>query len=437
MTPKPFMGGLKIPHYKSFTEHASITVIPAPEQLVIPLRQHIGAPCNSLVKVGDAVTTGQKIGDSDAFVSAPVHASLSGRVTAVEMRPSHSGQDVPSVVIDVDDAQQPWCPSAPETRDLTKDGIIAAVKEAGIVGMGGAGFPTAVKLQPPADKPVDTVLLNGCECEPYLTCDHRVMVEMPEQILKGAAYIRQALGAETVLICVEDNKLDAVEALRQRNTDQSTRIVTVPTKYPQGAEKQLIKAVLGREVPPQLLPFAVGVVVQNVGTAVAVCEAVDQGKPLVERVVTVTGDNIADPKNLRVPVGTLLSHVIEQCGGLIKTPAKVIVGGPMTGVAQKSLSVPVTKAVTGITVLNPATAVTNGEYTHCVRCGRCVDGCPMLLYPNQISVFCEANLVERARQWNTMDCIECGICAYVCPSNRPIIRFVQDMKPRIQAAQRP
>lgn len=436
MTSRPFKGGLRIPHYKSFTEHQAITAMAAPAELVIPLQQHIGAACSPLVEVGEQVSAGQKIGDSDAFVSAPIHASLSGRVRAVEMRPAHSGQDVLSVVIDVDDEQQPWRPVDTQTKHLGKEDIIAAVKEAGIVGMGGAGFPTAVKLQPPPEHPVDTVLINGCECEPYLTCDHRVMVEMPEEILKGAGYIRQALGAEAVLICVEDNKQDALDALRQKNTDPTTRIVDVPAKYPQGAEKQLIKAALGREVPPQALPFAVGVVVQNVGTAVAVCEAVERGKPLFERVVTVTGQNVAEPKNLRVPVGTLLSHVIAQCGGLKETPAKVIVGGPMTGVAQKTLSVPVTKAVTGITVLDATAAVTSAQYTHCVRCGRCVDSCPMLLYPNQISVFCEANLVERARQWKTMDCIECGICAFVCPAQRPIVRFVQDMKPRIQAAQR-
>ncbi len=436
MTIRHFLGGLRVPHYKTFTEEKFIEAVAAPSELVIPLQQHIGAPCSALVEVGDTVQAGQKIGEPTGFVSAPVHASLSGRVSAVESRRTHSGQEALCVVIDVDSEQVPR--RAPENRssNLTREDIITAVRDAGVVGMGGAGFPTAVKLQPPADKPVDTVILNGCECEPYLTCDHRMMVEMPEQILQGASYIRQALDAETVLVCVEDNKKDAIDALRAKNTDQQTQILKVPTKYPQGAEKQLIKAATGREVPPQGLPFEVGVVVQNVGTAAAVCDAVEYGRPLLERVVTVTGQNLAEPKNLRIPIGTLLSHVIEQCGGMKENPAKVIVGGPMTGAAQADLSVPVTKAVTGITVLGPAMAVSDREYDHCVRCGRCVDKCPMLLYPNQISVFCEANLIERARQWNTMDCIECGICAFVCPAQRPIVRFVQEMKPQIQAAQR-
>ncbi len=435
MEVKTFLGGLNVPHYKSFSEKQPIKVASLPEEIIIPLSQHIGAPCQPLVKVGDRVKAGQKIGEAESFVCAPVHASLSGKVKAIEKRPIHSGQMVECIVIEVDDHQESVDYADNDVEKASPEEIINAVKEAGIVGMGGAAFPTVVKIQPPPDKKVDALILNGCECEPYLTCDHRIMLEKTEELLKGTKLLQKVLGVEKAYIAVEDNKPDAINALKEKNDDPNIIIMKTPTKYPQGAEKQLIKAILDREVPPGGLPFEVGALVQNVGTAVAVYEAVRFQKPLIERVVTVTGQNIAQPGNLLVKIGTPLEHLLNECGGIKEEPAKVVMGGPMTGVAQSDLSVPVVKGITGITVLPPKMAFGELEYSECVRCCKCVDSCPMLLYPNQISIYGEAGLYQEAEKWNTMDCIECGICAYVCPSQRPIVKFVQQAKPQIQKLQ--
>lgn len=433
MEVKPFKGGLNVPHYKSFSEKKAIKMASLPSEIIVPLSQHIGAPCAPLVEVGDAVKAGEKIGESESFVSAPVHASLSGTVTAIEDRPHPGGGMVKSIVIQVDKTQIEMDTKERDLNKVSSKEIIEAVKEAGVVGMGGAAFPTAVKLQPPPDKPIDVLLINGCECEPFLTCDHRIMLEMAEEILEGTRLIQKALGVKKAYICIEDNKGDAIKVLRDTNKDPGIGLLKMPTRYPQGSEKQMIKAAVDREVPSGGLPFDVGVLVQNVGTAVAVYEAVKYSKPLTQRVVTVTGQNIADPQNLMVKIGTPLHHLIQECGGIKKDPAKVIMGGPMTGVAQQTLEAPVIKGITGITVLPPKLSFSEPDYTHCVRCGKCVDHCPMLLYPNQISIYCEANMVREAEKWNTMDCVECGICSYVCPSRRPIVHFVQKTKPKIQA----
>lgn len=430
MEVKQFLGGLNVPHYKSFSEHKEIKVASQPEEIIIPLSQHLGAPNEPLVKVGDKVKAGQVIGSSDKFVSAPVHASLSGTVTAIE--PRIPGQSVDCIVIAVDKDQEPMELADVDLEQVTKEDIINAVKEAGIVGMGGATFPTAVKLSPPPDKKVDILLLNGCECEPYLTCDHRIMLEQPQELLEGTKLLMKALDVEKAYICIESNKDDAIEAIRQANDDPRIVLLRMPVKYPQGSEKHLVKAALDREIPPGGLPFDVGALIQNVGTAVAVYEAVKFKKPLIERVVSVTGQNIREPQNLLVKIGTPLKNLIEECGGIVEEPAKVILGGPMTGKAQENLEVPVTKGVTGVVVLPPEMALEDLDYSDCVRCGKCADHCPMLLYPNQVSIYCEINRIDEALAWNTMDCIECGICAYVCPSKRPIVQLVQRTKPKIQ-----
>ncbi len=435
MEVKAFFGGINVPHFKSFSEKQAIKDIELPQQLIIPLSQHIGAPCQPLVKEGARVKAGQKIGDSDSFVSAPVHASLAGTVRSIEEKKIHSGEKVQCIVIDVNKKQESIEYADNDLEKVSKEEIIKAVKEAGIVGMGGAAFPTAVKIQPPPDKPVDALILNGCECEPYLTCDHRIMLEKAEELLQGVKLLQKVLDVKKAYICIEDNKQDAITELSEKNDDPGIVIMKTPTKYPQGAEKQLIKATLDREVPPGGLPFDVGALVQNVGTAVAVYEAVKYNKPLVERVVTVTGQNIAEPGNIMVKIGTPLEHLLNECGGIKEEPAKVVMGGPMTGVAQEDLEVPVVKGITGVTVLPPAMAFAELEYSECVRCGKCVEDCPMLLYPNQISIYAEAGMYEQAKKWNTMDCIECGICAYVCPAQRPIVKFVQQAKPRIQNLQ--
>ncbi len=432
MEVKQFLGGINIPHYKSFSEQKAIKETSLPEEIVIPLSQHTGAPNEPLVKVGDKVKAGQKIGATDKFVSAPVHASLSGTVTAIEPRPFMLGDMVDSIVIAVDKVQETVELTENDLEKMSSDEIRAAVKEAGVVGMGGAAFPTSVKLSPPPDKKVDTLIINGCECEPYLTCDHRIMLEKPKELLEGTKLLMRVLGIEQAYICIEDNKEDAIEAVRQENDDPRIVLLKMPTKYPQGSEKHLVKAAVDREIPSGGLPFDVGTLIQNVGTCVAVYEAAKFNKPLIERVVAVTGQNVQEPQNLMVKIGTKLSHIIDECGGIVDEPAKVVVGGPMTGRSQETLEAPVVKGTTGVVVLPPDMAIEDMDYSDCVRCCKCVEHCPMLLYPNQISIYCEAGMVAEANQWNTMDCIECGICAYVCPSKRPITQLVQSMKPLIR-----
>lgn len=432
MEVKQFLGGINIPHYKSFSEQKAIKETSLPDEIVIPLSQHTGAPNEPLVKVGDKVKAGQKIGATDKFVSAPVHASLSGTVTAIEPRPFMLGDMVDSIVIAVDKVQETVELTENDLEKMSSDEIRAAVKEAGVVGMGGAAFPTSVKLSPPPDKKVDTLIINGCECEPYLTCDHRIMLEKPKELLEGTKLLMRVLGIEQAYICIEDNKEDAIEAVRQENDDPRIVLLKMPTKYPQGSEKHLVKAAVDREIPSGGLPFDVGTLIQNVGTCVAVYEAAKFNKPLIERVVAVTGQNVQEPQNLMVKIGTKLSHIIDECGGIVDEPAKVVVGGPMTGRSQETLEAPVVKGTTGVVVLPPDMAIEDMDYSDCVRCCKCVEHCPMLLYPNQISIYCEAGMVAEANQWNTMDCIECGICAYVCPSKRPITQLVQSMKPLIR-----
>lgn len=435
MEVKKFTGGISVPHYKSFTEHKEIKVASLPGELVIPLLQHTGAPNEPLVKVGDKVKAGQKIGETDKFVSAPVHASLSGTVKAIEPRPYLTGQMVNSIVIAVAEEQDELELADVDIEKVTKEEVVKAIKEAGVVGMGGAAFPTAVKLSPPPDKKIDALIINGCECEPFLTCDHRLMLEKPEELLQGIELLMKMLGVEKAYLCIEDNKDDAIEAVRQKNTNPRIVLLRMPTKYPQGSEKHLVKAVLDREIPSGGLPFDVGAIIQNVGTCVAIYEAARFKKPLIERVVTVTGQNLKEPQNLMVKIGTPIGHLIEECGGIVEEPAKVVVGGPMTGKAQQSLDVPVVKGTTGIVVLPPDMAIEDMEYYDCVRCCKCVEHCPMLLYPNQLGIYCEAYMVEKAAGWNALDCIECGICAYVCPSKRPIVQLIQRTKPLIREMQ--
>lgn len=435
MEVKQFIGGINIPHYKSFTEHKAIKEASLPDEIIIPLLQHTGAPNKPLVKVGDKVKAGQKIGATDKFVSAPIHASLSGTVTAIEPRFFLTGEMIDSIVIAVDKKQDKLELANNNLDKVSKEDIVKAVKEAGIVGMGGAAFPTSVKMSPPPDKKVDTLIVNGCECEPFLTCDHRLMLEKPEELLQGVKLLMKVLGVEKSYICIEDNKDDAIEAVRQKNDDPRIVLLRMPTKYPQGSEKHLVKAALDREIPSGGLPFDVGALIQNVGTCVAIYEAVKFNKPLIERVVAVTGQNIKEPQNLMVKIGTPLYHLVKECGGIMVEPAKVIIGGPMTGKAQQNLDVPVVKGTTGVIVLPPEMALEDLEYSDCVRCCKCVEHCPMMLYPNQISIYCEAGMVSAAEEWNTLDCIECGICAYVCPSKRPITQLVQQTKPLIQELQ--
>lgn len=433
MTLKTFNRGVYLPHYKEYSEEKRITTIALPREVIIPLAQHIGAPCKAVVSVGDKVKTGQKIGDSEAFVSAPIFSSVDGTVTAIEPRPSFTGDNVESVVIEVAEKQEEPTWSDRDISTMSGEEIKQAIRGAGIVGMGGAAFPTSVKLSPP--KPIDVIIINACECEPFLTCDHRIIVEMTEALVIGAKLIARVVDAPNIIFGIEKNKPDGIEALKAQVADEEgIEITELDVKYPQGSEKQLIKAATDREVPPGKLPLEVGVVVQNVGTAVAAYEACRYGKPLYERVLTVTGDAAANPCNVMVRIGTTIEHIIEQCGGYKdgREPGKIVLGGPMTGFAQTRLDVPVVKGTSGILLFSEEMLV-KSKHMPCVRCARCVDHCPMYLYPNSISSNAERGFYDAAVEWGAMDCFECGICVYVCPSNRPIVQLVRETK-KAQAA---
>lgn len=443
-----FDRGVYLPHYKKFTEEATIVPISLPEEIILPMVQHIGAPCDPLVAVGDRVSVGQIIGESSAFVSAPIHSSVDGVVTAVEHRPYFTGKTVNSVVIKPDSEQSEYVNKNNDIGKLEQEKIIELIRNAGVVGMGGAAFPSHVKLKP--SKKIDRVIINACECEPYLTCDHRMLVEMAEMCIEGAKIIAKVVGAPEIIFGIESNKSDAAEIISSMSAkDDHISVTMLDVKYPQGAEKQLIKATVNREVPPGKLPFEVGVVVHNVATCIAIYEAVIYEKPLYERILTVTGDGVAKPANVKALIGTPIGHIIHECGGFkgigsddvkidtsdVRYPvyappearAKVIMGGPMTGFAQQSCDVPIVKGTGGILVFTPA-MINDSDYLACVRCTKCVQHCPMGLYPNYIGTYAETGRFNHSIDWGALDCFECGVCVYVCPSNRPIVNFVREVK---------
>lgn len=440
---KTFRGGIHPQYSKESTAGQPIRAAAPPPQVVIPLCQHIGAPCEPLVAKGDRVLLGQKIGDSSAFVSAPVHASVSGTVAAVENRPHPSLGSSLAVVIDNDgqDELDPSLSGAGARDAVSVEDIRRAVRAAGVVGLGGAAFPTAVKITPPQGKPIEVVVLNGAECEPYLTADHRLMLEETQETLDGLGLIVKACGAKRGLIAIEDNKPDAVEAISQAlaagkgPAGVEVQIVLLHTKYPQGSEKQLVWACLNREVPSGGLPLDVGVVVSNVGTAGAVARAVAHGTPLYERVVTVTGSPVAQPQNLRVRLGTSFAELIEQCGGFVKPVAKVINGGPMMGIALPGLDFPVVKGTSGLLCLGQDEAGVD-VVGPCLKCGRCVENCPMFLAPLWIAAYGERGLHEQAERLGALDCMECGSCAYICPARRPLVQAIRHSKGEILARRR-
>jgi len=428
-----FRGGIHPPENKHWTEGKPIRTAPLPRKLIVPLQQHTGAPCESVVKVGDTVKAGQKIGESTGFVSSPVHAGISGTVTAIAPMPHPVlPSPVPSIVIECPEGGSPdggaWTAKR-EWSGLTADDIRSMVKEAGIVGLGGAAFPTHVKLSPPKEKRIEILIVNGVECEPFLTADHRLMIECAEGIIEGARIMLKVLGLPKAVIAIEMNKPDAIAHMGERCRALGAPIGVMPlkVKYPQGAEKQLIKAVLGREVPSGGLPFDVGAVVQNVGTAFAVYEAVALGKPLIERVLTVSGDGIAEPKNLRVRIGTPVSELISFCGGSLPDgDSKLIMGGPMMGISQYTAEVPVVKGTSGILLLSRG-ARTERETT-CIKCGRCVEVCPMYLMPNRIADYAEKDNFDKTNEYGVKDCMECGACTYICDVKRPIVHLVKYSK---------
>ena len=429
-TSATFSGGVHPAGNKELTSHKQTVTAALPKRVVIPLSQHIGAPTKPLVVIGQEVKKGEKIGESGGFVSAPVHATVSGKVTAIGNFPHSMGTDMTAVVIE-SDGKDEWVAGIRETKDylqLSPDELKKMVSEAGIVGMGGATFPTHVKLSPPKEKPIDVIILNGAECEPYLTSDHRLMVEKSTEIVEGLKILMRILNVKKGYIGIEANKPDAVEAMKKAATSSpEVEVFAVQVKYPQGAEKMLIKAIANRTVPAGGLPMDVGVVVQNVGTAAAIYDAVRYGRPLIERYVTVTGRGVKEPKNFLARIGTPFSQLIEEAGGLTAEAAKVIAGGPMMGMSQYTLDVPVIKGTSGILVL-PKAEVSTKPYGPCIRCARCIDACPMMLQPSLIGLFIEKGHYEDAKDYNLMDCFECGSCTFVCPANRPMVQWVKRAK---------
>jgi len=432
-----FPGGVHPPHNKELTAGKKIETMPVPARVVIPLSQHTGKPAKPIVKVNDAVKTGQKIAEPDGLISLPVHSSISGTVTEFARLPSPLGIETDSVVIQADGRDEYFKDFHAQGAQknyiyLSGDEIRAMIREAGIAGLGGAAFPTHVKLNPPENREIDTVIINGCECEPYLTCDHSLMLEYPHELVEGLKIIMCLVKADRGVIAIEDNKKDAIRIVsgiikREPNVD----LAVVKTKYPQGAEKQLIYSILSRKVPAGKLPFEVGVVVDNVGTAVAVKDAVVRGRPLFERVITVTGDGIKEKKNLRVRIGTTFKDVIQYCGGFTAEPAKVISGGPMMGIAQYTLEVPVIKGTSAILVLN-SPEKPSAEMP-CIRCGRCVDNCPMKLFPYAVYRNTSYGRWAEIKKYDVFDCMECGACSYGCPAGLQLVQAIKISKSRLSA----
>jgi electron transport complex protein RnfC len=425
---KRFLGGIHPKDSKVYTMDKTIEIPPLPSQVVIPMSQHIGAPCTLIVKVGDKVKKGQVIAESDAFMHSPIHASISGEVTKIADMP-HSGRVSCLSVIIKNDGLDEWAEGLPLNREWDKldiGEIKNIIKGAGIVGMGGATFPTHIKLAP--NKEVDVLVINAAECEPYLTADYRMMLEYADRIVTGVKIAMKVLGVGKCFVGIEDNKPDAVKIMKEAFKGTSVEVVALPTKYPQGAEKMLIKVLTNREVPAGGLPMDVGVVVQNVGTTVAICDAVVNGIPLIERVTTISGDSIKQPKNLLLRIGTSYKDIIDYCGGFIKTPEKLISGGPMMGMAQFTLDVRVIKGTSGILALS-SDVVNSGEESPCIRCGRCVEACPMGLVPSMLSILGERNKFQEAKEeYGLLICIECGSCVYTCPAKRNIVQYIKYAK---------
>ena len=429
-----FAHGVHPPEHKELTAHLPIRRMPYPDEVVLPLRQHAGKPAKLAVAKGAYVERGDVLATADGFVSSPVHASASGRVTDIDWWPHPDGSMAQAIRIQVArySAQVARPRMVPDWHGLTHDEVIRAVQDAGVVGLGGAAFPTHVKLAPPRDLTIDTIIINGAECEPYLTTDHRSMVEYPARVHFGVRIMMHALGVTRTVIGVERNKPDAIAALeRTKPTDLDVTILPLTVKYPQGAEKMLIKSVLGREVPSGKLPASVGVIVQNVGSAATLAEVFETGLPLVERIVTVSGRGVQRPANLIVPVGTKLRDLLAFCGGMTADAAEVLFGGPMMGQAQRDLDVPLLKGTTGVVVLTHD-EVRDMSQSPCIHCGRCLDACPMFLNPSLLGDLAKAGRLEDMQAAHLADCMLCGSCSYVCPSNIPLAQLFTASKSAIR-----
>lgn len=421
-------GGVHPPENKISADKA-IVELPLPKKVFIPISQHIGAPAKIIVKRGDIVKVGQIIASAGGYVSANIHSSVSGKVAKLDKIFDTSGYRKDVVVIDVNGDE--WLESIDKTTTLIKEisidseGILKKITECGIVGLGGATFPTHVKLKVPPKKIATTLIINGVECEPYLTSDHRLMMEKSEELMVGTQILMKALAVDIAYIGIENNKLDAIQKLSELATQyKGIEVVPLKVKYPQGGEKQLIKAIINREVPSGGLPIDVGAVVHNVGTTVAVYEAVQKNKPLFERIVTVTGKSVKEPQNLLVRIGIPVIQLIEAAGGLPEDTGKVISGGPMMGKALNSLDVPMAKGTSGILIM-PEDESKRKDDKPCIRCTKCVSVCPMGLEPFLLMTLGENQLWERNEDERIMDCIECGSCVFVCPSDRALLDYIR------------
>jgi Na+-translocating ferredoxin:NAD+ oxidoreductase subunit C len=433
-------GGVHLHDKKHFSSQKAIEIMPEPQYVVIPLSQHIGVPAKALVKKGDKVSMGQMIGEAQGAFSVPVHASVSGEVDSIAMYP-HPVSGTAEAIKIINDGQSTWQKQLDinnqASKLFSKDELLQLIQQSGIVGMGGAAFPSHIKLSPPKENPVDTLIINGAECEPYLTCDHRIMLEKADTLLEGLGIILGLHDFKHCFIGIEENKKDCIDLLRN-NIDQSTlklkpQVVALKEKYPQGAEKSLIYAICKKTVAVGKLPFSVGVIVHNVATIVAIAEAVQLKKPLIERVVTVTGDLVNEPKNLMVRIGTPIQMLIDFCGGLKQDPEKIILGGPMMGISQRSLDVPVTKGVSGVLLMSH---VRLPEESACIRCGKCIDQCPSGLMPVRIHELALNREYDKAKLYHAMACIECGICSWQCPAKIPLLNDIRDVKAEINKRSR-
>lgn len=428
-----FRGGVHPPENKIQTENMAVEEVKAPKILYVGLLQHIGAPLDPIVAVGDRVLKGQKIADSQAFMSSPIHSPVSGIVKRIEDHVFPLMGRIKTVVIE-NDEQETWAELSKieKWENVDRRILLTMIREKGIVGIGGASFPTHIKLDPPADAKIDTLLLNGAECEPYLNSDNRLMIENPEKIVNGIKIIKKILGVNRAIVGIEENKPEAIASMRKAVEGTGIEIAPLKTKYPQGGEKQLIKAVLDRQVPSGKLPSAVGVVVQNTGTAAAIYDGIVNGIPLIEKVVTVSGKGIINPKNVKIAIGTPFSYLLDYCGVNREVVDKLVMGGPMMGMAQFSEEAPVIKGTSGLLALTKEE--TNPYKTRpCIGCGKCVEACPMGLEPLMFARLAAFEQWEQLKEYSLMDCIECGSCAYICPANRPLTEAIKIGKSKLRA----
>ncbi len=430
-----FKGGTHPNDNKKLTENIPIKEMKTSKYMVYPMSQHIGVPCTPCVSVGDRVLIGQIIGDSDAFVSAKIHSTVSGKVSAIEKRLHPNGTKVMSVVVENDflDETVDSIKDYDDISVLSVEEKIKLIKEAGIVGLGGATFPTHIKLSPPPDKKIDCFIVNGAECEPYLTSDYRVMLENPETVVKGILLIMEILGVSKAYIGIENNKPQAIKIMKEHTKDfKSIKVCPLKTKYPQGSEKHLIKAITGKEVPSGKLPADVGAVVDNIDTCTAVYHAIKNRQPILSRIVTVSGLAVENPSNFKVRIGTSFKDIFDEAGLNSEKTVKILMGGPMMGIAQSSLDVPVIKGTSALLALTAQEADFTSE-VNCTRCGKCVEKCPMGLMPLELNNYAKIGDLEKCIKYDIMDCVECGVCSFTCPSSNRITQRIKLAKKQIAA----